>query len=246
MDIGTAKPTPKDRLQVKHWGLDLVEPGEYYSAADFQAYVVNKINDIRSRNKTPILVGGTGLYIDAVVFSYTFGKRVDKKQREGLEGKSLEELQKYCLKNNVEIPENSKNKRYVIRSIENNNLKTLKNKQPIANTIIVGITTSKNELMDRIKLRAEQLFDDGVVEESRALADKYGWNSQAMTSNIYKLVHNYDDGLLNIETLKAKFITADWQLAKRQLTWLKRNKFIHWCQLDIAEDYIVDRIAQNE
>ena len=77
MDIGTAKPTLKERQGVVHWGLDLVEPGEAFSAADFKAYADDKIANIRSREKVPFLVGGTGLYIDAVIFNYQFGTTAD-------------------------------------------------------------------------------------------------------------------------------------------------------------------------
>src|SRR5688500_6881598 len=78
MDIGTAKPTPEERQGIPHWGLDLVQPNEDFSAADFKVYALQKIIEIRARNRTPILVGGTGLYIDAVIFDYEFGSPVDK------------------------------------------------------------------------------------------------------------------------------------------------------------------------
>ena len=72
MDIGTAKPSYEDCQRVPHWGIDLVYPYEYFSAAEFKQYSLKKIEDIRSRNKIPFLVGGTGLYIDAIVFDYKF------------------------------------------------------------------------------------------------------------------------------------------------------------------------------
>ena len=118
MDIGTAKPSSADRALVPHWGLDLVEPGEYFSAADFKTYAVQKIAEIRARGHVPFLVGGTGLYIDSVVFDYAFGPAADKERREQLNTMTIEELYNYCNKNNVVLPENEKNKRYVIRAIE--------------------------------------------------------------------------------------------------------------------------------
>ncbi|HEY5695257.1 MAG TPA: isopentenyl transferase family protein, partial [Candidatus Saccharimonadales bacterium] len=111
MDIGTAKPTAIEQALAPHWGIDLVEPGEYFTAADFKQYANAKIAEIRGRGHTPFLVGGTGLYIDAVVFDYQFGPPVNTTERARLEAMSVKELQGYCEENNVELPENKQNRR---------------------------------------------------------------------------------------------------------------------------------------
>jgi tRNA dimethylallyltransferase len=95
MDIGTAKPTLAERAVVLHWGLDLVEPGELFSAADFKRYADQKIEEIRNRGHVPFLVGGSGLYVDAVVFDYAFGVKADPSKRQMLEDWTVEELQNY-------------------------------------------------------------------------------------------------------------------------------------------------------
>lgn len=246
MDIGTAKPTAEDQAEVPHWGLDLVQPGELFTAADFKYYAQQKVREIRSRGHLPLLVGGTGLYVDGVIFDYEFVK-TEPKLRTELEAMSLEELKVYCANNNVVLPENQQNRRYVIRAIERKNISGKRLHEPIANTIIVGITTNRDELRTRIGARAEQLFESGMVEEARKLGEKYGWNSEAMTGNIYKLVKQFLDGEFDEDELKERFVTSDWQLAKRQLTWLRRNPFIHWKSLDDAYIYIKERlIAANE
>lgn len=248
MDIGTAKPTAKDRAEVPHWGLDLVEPGDSFTAADFKYYAQQKIDEIRSRGHLPLLVGGTGLYVDGIIFDFEFIK-TDPKLRAKLEAMSLEELKQYCANNNVVLPENQQNRRYVIRAIERKNISGKRLNVPIANTVIVGITTNRDELRTRISARAEQLFDTGMVEEAKKLGEKYGWNSEAMTGNIYKLVKQFLAGEFDNDELKQRFITADWQLAKRQLTWLKRNPFIQWKTLDEAYTYIkkqLDAVQKSE
>jgi tRNA dimethylallyltransferase len=149
----------------------------------------------------------------------------------------------YCLNNNISLPENQQNRRYVMRAIERKNISTTRLNEPIAHTIIVGITTKRDELKRRIEARSEQLFEQGVVEEAKTLGKKYGWDSEAMTGNIYKLVKQFLDGQLTEAELKEKFITADWRLAKRQLTWLKRNPFIHWVSLHDAYQYIKKEIT---
>lgn len=245
VDIGTAKPTAEDQSRVPHWGLDLVEPGELFTAANFKEYALNAIADIRSRGKLPILVGGTGLYVDGVIFDYQFGES-DPHQRKKLETLSLDELKKYCSNNNIELPENENNRRYVIRAIEQKSINNKRLSHPIDNCVIVGIATERDILRQRISDRAEQLFADGMVEEAKILGEKYGWNSEAMTGNIYKLVRQFLNGEFDESELKQKFITSDWQLAKRQLTWLKRNPFIHWAPLDDAYSYLKMKLTANQ
>ena len=241
MDIGTAKPSRQDQQEVPHWGLDLVEPGERFTAADFKQYAQHAIEDIRSRGKLPVLVGGTGLYVDGVIFDYRFVE-TDHELRKKLEGLSLEALKEYCANNNVSLPENENNRRYVIRAIEQKNVSGTRLSTPIDNSIIVGVTTERDVLRQRIEARAEQLFEIGMVEEAKMLGEKYGWNSEAMTGNIYKLVKQFVDGDFDEDELKRRNATADWQLAKRQMTWLKRNPFIHWVALDDAFSYIASRL----
>jgi tRNA dimethylallyltransferase len=237
MDIGTAKPSEEDQALVPHWGLDLVEPGESFTAADFKDYALQKVEEIRSRGHLPIIVGGTGLYVDGVVFDFEFAKP-QPELRKMLEALSLEELIAHCVNNNIQLPENEKNRRYVIRAIEQKDINNKRLRRPIDNVTLVGITTERDELRRRITQRAEQLFENGMVEEAIMLGKKYGWDSEAMTGNIYKLVRKYHAGELTLEQLKQDNITSDWRLAKRQLTWLKRNEFIHWVELDDAFEYI--------
>lgn len=243
MDIGTAKPTAAERQGVPHWGLDLVEPGDYFSAADFKKYAEIKIREIRERGHVPFLVGGTGLYVDAVVFDYQFGPQADPVFRAELEAMTLEALHNYCKQNSVILPENEKNKRYVIRAIEQKSISSLRRKEPMPNCIIVGIATESNLLRERIEARSEQLFDDGVVEEATLLGKKYGWQSEAMTGNIYPLVRAYLKNEMTLEEVKDKFTTLDWRLAKRQMTWLRRNQFIQWGSLLEVRESLLHLLA---
>jgi tRNA dimethylallyltransferase len=242
-NIGTAKPTMDERVGIQHWGLDLVEPGEYFSVSDFKKYANQKIAEIRSRGNIPFLAGGTGLYIDSVVFDYEFGPRVDQKTRQELQQKDIEELQKYCVENEIILPTNYKNKRHLIRKIESKGVDSKGLDIPINNCIIVGITTEKQILRSQIEKRAEQIVGDGVIDEAKQLAINYGWDNEAMKSNIYPLIHKYLDGSVSLDELKAKFITLDWRLAKRQLTWLRRNRFIHWFAFNDAKKYLNHELA---
>lgn len=244
LTIGTAKPSDADRAEVPHWGLDLVKPGESFTAADFKKYAQQKVREIRARGHLPLLVGGTGLYVDGVIFDYEFAAP-QPKLRAMLEELSLENLLDYCANNNVVLPENEKNRRYVIRAIERKNTTGTRLSEPLPNTVIVGITTERDELRARITTRAEQLFDTGMVEEAKMLGEKYGWNSEAMTGNVYRLTKQFLNGEFDESEFVQRFITSDWQLAKRQLTWLKRNPFIHWVSLDDAYMYLKDVLGNS-
>lgn len=241
MDIGTAKPTMEERAGIPHWGLDIVEPGEHFTVVDFKQYAETKIDEIRARGRVPIIVGGTGLYMDSIVFDFSFPATV--RAHDKFENMSLDKLHKYCSDNNITLPENYKNKRYVINTIRRQGTTSQRRSTPIRNSIIVGISTEKEILRARIALRSEQIFDDGVVEEARQLASKYGWDSEAMTGNIYPLVCEYDAGMMTFEHMKERFRTLDWQLAKRQLTWLKRNEHIVWLPLEEAYTYLARELA---
>ena len=243
MDIGTAKPSYEDCQRVPHWGIDLIYPYEYFSAAEFKQYALKKIEDIRSRNKIPFLVGGTGLYIDAIVFDYKFGNKSDVKKRTLLEKLNIEELWKYCRKNNIELPDNYNNKRYVIRCIEQGGINNNRKVEINNNTIVVGISTDRDNLRKRIKDRIEQFFDNNVVEEARMLGKIYGWDNRAMSGNIYPILHKYIDNEINIEEAKVEIFYRDWHLAKRQMTWFRRNKNIEWLELNQVSSYIYSRMA---
>lgn len=243
MDLGTAKPSIEERQGIPHWGLDIVAPDAQFTAADFQRYAEQKIQEIRSRGGVPIIAGGTGLYVDAVIFSYEFGDRADESHRQNLEAMSLGELHIYCNKNNITLPENYRNKRYVIRAIEQKGVNEKRSRHIINNTIVVGISTNRDELRTRIECRVEQMLQHGVVEEAKMLGKKYGWGSQGMTGNIYALVHEYQNNNMTLHELQQKALVQDWRLAKRQRTWFRRNSGIQWYSPDEAYDYLRQALA---
>ncbi|PID33120.1 tRNA (adenosine(37)-N6)-dimethylallyltransferase MiaA [Candidatus Saccharibacteria bacterium] len=243
MDIGTAKPSRAEQSEVVHWGLDLVEPNQKFSVADFKQYAENKIVEIRQKGKTPILVGGSGLYIDSLIFDFQFGPPADEKLRQSLEEKTVNDLKSYCIKNNIPLPENSNNKRYLVRTIEQKTINNSRNQRPINNCFVVGITTSKKNLRHRIESRADKIFSSGVINEAISLAENYGWEGEAMTGNIYRLIKQHLDGEYDFEELKRRFVISDWQLAKRQMTWFRRNPYLMWGSTQAIEQYISKNLA---
>jgi tRNA dimethylallyltransferase len=154
------------------------------------------------------------------------------------------QLQDYCIKNSIRLPENYKNKRYLIRSIEKKDSSVSKNDYPQKNTIIVGLTTSKEELLSRIDYRIDQMLQNDVIKEAKILGKKYGWDNEALKSNAYRAIKQYLDGLISFDDIKKTNLTLDWRLAKRQMTWLRRNRFIKWFNIEQAEEYISSQLAK--
>ena len=238
MNIGTAKPSLGEQQGVPHWGLDLVDPRDSFSASQFKGYACQKIKEIRSRGNIPFLVGGTGLYIDSVIFDFQFGAKYSKEKRANLQEMTISELQQYCVNHDVSLPENSKNKRYLIRAIERADKKPSGLETPLNNTIIVGITTDKQLLKQRITDRAKKMFKDGVVEETIVLANNAGWCNEAMTGNVYPVIKKLIDKEIDEDQTIREFIVSDVNLVKRQLTWFRRNPFIEWGDIRSCEQYL--------
>ena len=238
MNIGTAKPSLGEQQGVSHWGLDLVDPGDSFSALQFKGYARQKIKEIRSRGNIPFLVGGTGLYIDSVIFDFQFGGKSSREKRANLQEMTISELQQYCVNHDVALPENSKNKRYLIRAIERADEKPFGMEAPLNNTIVVGITTDKQLLKQRITDRAKKMFKDGVVEETIGLANNTGWCNEAMTGNVYPIIKKLIEKEIDEDQAIREFIVSDVNLVKRQLTWFRRNPFIEWGDVHSCEQYL--------
>ena len=238
MNIGTAKPSLGEQQGVSHWGLDLVDPGDSFSVSQFKDYARQKIKEIRSRGNIPFLVGGTGLYIDSVIFDFQFGAKYSKEKRANLQEMTISELQQYCVNHDVSLPENSKNKRYLIRAIERAGKKSSGLEVPLSNTIVVGITTDKQLLKQRITDRAKKMFKDGVVEETIELANSTGWCNEAMTGNVYPIIKKLIEKEIDEDQAIREFIVSDVNLVKRQLTWFRRNPFIEWGDVHSCEQYL--------
>ena len=199
MDIGTAKPSLEEMDGVPHFGIDLVEPGERFTVSDWKEYAEQKIEEIRNRGHVPIVVGGTGLYVDALVYNYKFIGKTGKKAEANAstEQKSCSDRQKM-----------------------------------VNGYAIFGIKWDNKALRERLTQRMNKLFVQKLYDETEFLAGKYDWNSQAMKSNIYQFAYGYLTGKYTLEEAKKLCILDDYHLAKRQMTWFKRNPEITWLPLE--------------
>lgn len=245
LDIGTAKPSISERQDVPHWAIDIVDVDRSFTAADFQQYAKNKITDIRERGKVPFLVGGTGLYVDSVIYNYEFGPAADDDFRDSLDKLSIQDLQNYCIKNNIDLPTNILNKRHLIRAIEQKGINRKRSQKLMPNTIVVGITTANTDLQQRIKDRAISMFKNGVVEETTMLIEKYDEDIINSKGTVYEEATRYSRGDINLEEAIELLAKSDKKLVKKQLTWFKRNPDIKWMTLNEAKQYLEYTLANN-
>ena len=227
MDIGTAKPSSADRAEVPHHLLDVVNPDESFNVANFKRLATAAILDIQNRGKLPFLVGGTGLYVDAVLYDFDFREPADPKQRAELERLSVEELQSRIKDAGWELPANKQNPRHLIRVLETGGAASVKKPLP-PNTLVFGLSPDRDTLKKRLIKRTQQMINDGLVEETQQLAQKYGWKIEAMQTPAYTAIHQYLGKKISLDEAQRQIVQADLQLAKRQRTWFKRNSDIHW------------------
>ena len=245
LDIGTAKPTKKEQLKVKHWGLDLISPIEKFSAFQFKEYAKDRIDDIRARGKLPILVGGSGLYVDAILYDYSFSDKYDESERRKLSALNIEQLHEILRTRGYAFPENLNNKRYVINTILRRGDSGNQSKQILDNTFVVGITTDRAVIKSRIEYRTGVMINEGVMKEALEASSTFGWDAPGLSGNIYHAIRRFVELELSEDQLKAEIIKKDFDLAKRQVTWFKRRESTHWVTLEQSLPYI-ERIIIGE
>lgn len=235
MDIGTAKPSPHDQNYIRHHLLDIVHPDQDFTAADFQKMAFVAIDDIYARGKVPIMVGGTGLYIDAVLYDFGFKQHVDKNVRSELDKLSVEQLQAKLLAMGIELPNNPKNPRHLIRAIESNgSLPKRATLRP--NTLVIGIEIDRSVLQKRVESRVDNMMQSGLSDEAERLFKLYGKDCRALQTIGYQEFLSFGQQ----SDVAKEIVLHTMQYAKRQRTWFRRNKSIHWVKKQIQ---IIDLVT---
>lgn len=242
-DLGTAKPTAEDQKLVPHHLLDVADPLEGFSAPSFQRLALAAIDDITARGKLPIVVGGTGLYIDSLLYNYGFLPKSDPLLRAELNDMTLEDLVVRAAGMGLDTTGiDLRNKRRVIRLIENDGVRPTKDELR-SNTLILGIKRPLEELEGRIVARIDGMVEDGFVDEVRALGERYGWDIEPMRAPGYRAFSEHVRGTISLAAAKERFMRNDLQLAKKQRTWFKRNPGIHWLSTPVNLPKVYDIVT---
>lgn len=251
MDIGTAKVTKEEMQGIKHYLVDCVSPDMRYTVSDFKKDSQKAINEIIEKGKVPIVVGGTGLYVNSLIYGIEYqDMNFDEEYRNELmkRAENSEELQKLWKEAEKIDPESMKiisknDKKRIIRVLEiykaTGKTKTeqeiLSRKNEVKyNFKVFGISMDREKLYERINRRVDVMMQAGLENEVKNLLKKYNEFPTAMQGLGYKEVVQYFDGILSREEMIEKIKQESRRYAKRQLTWFRRNKEIIW--LDSMND----------
>ena len=263
MDIGTAKPKVQGTSgisnfqfiiskKISHYLIDIKNPDENYTVAEYKQDAIKAINKILKKKKLPILVGGTGLYIKSVIDNLNIPEVApDQKLRKKLE----KEIEKYGLKYVFEKlikldPEaayivDPNNPRRIIRALE----VAIKTKKPFSvqrkagkplfDFLEIGINWPKNILNKRINKRVDLMIEEGLVSEVKNLIKKYGSKQQSFDAIGYREIINYLNKKTTLNEAKNLIKKNTRHYAKRQMTWFRKNKRIHWIRNEKETEKLV-------
>ena len=237
LDLGSGKITPEEMRGVPHHLIDVVEPGEFFSMADFQRLAYEAIDDILARGKVPFLVGGTGLYVSAVADGYQLsGKMPDLGYRRELEKLTTPELYALLMQKLPASDVEPNNRNRVMRVLEklHDGDDAVPTKHPRYDCLRLGVTWPREVLGRRIDERMTRRFQEGMIQEVRGLME--GGMSEEFLLKLgleYKLITQYLTGVIPTEEELSRLLSiAIKQFAKRQMTWFRRDGAIHWLRMD--------------
>lgn len=234
LNIGTAKVTEKEKENIPHHLFDIKEVKEEYSIYNYQKDCRKVIDNILRRNKTPILVGGTGLYIKAALYDY---KLSEEKTNNTYDNLKTEEIYKELLKLDKDINIDKNNRRRLIRALnyykENNtSINTNKTNKLLYDTIFIGLTTDREILYKKINQRVDNMIENGLLEEVKYYYDKNIKTKPLINGIGYKELYNYFDGLCSKEEAVEKIKQNSRHYAKRQYTFLNHQLNVVWFETD--------------
>ncbi|MGN1298705.1 MAG: tRNA (adenosine(37)-N6)-dimethylallyltransferase MiaA [Candidatus Scatovivens sp.] len=262
MDIGTAKVTKEEMQGIKHYLIDCISPEERYSVSDFKKDAEKKIEEILAKGKNPIVVGGTGLYIDSLIYSINYpDMKFDEKYRkelmeiastpEGLETLYLKakQIDEEAIKN---ISRNDKKR--IIRILEiykqtgknkTQQEKESRKQEPKYEYKVFTINMDRQKLYDRINKRVDLMLEKGLVDEVKNIKSKYKKYPTAMQALGYKEVLLYLENTISYEEMVEKIKMETRRYAKRQLTWFKKNKQTIWIDAENGNDKNIQIILEE-
>lgn len=265
MDIGTAKPTKEETKDIKHYLIDFVAPDQRYSVAEFKKDAENAIEEILAKGKTPIIVGGTGLYVDSLIYGIQYQDiELDENYRNELEEiakkQGLEKLYEQAQKIDPEAMKkiSPNDKKRIIRVLEiykaTGKNKTEQEIESRKNEVkydykVFAINMDREKLYDRINKRVDIMLEQGLIQEVQSLVKKYNEFPTAMQGLGYKEVVQYLKNEISYDEMVDKIKMETRRYAKRQITWFKKNKQTIWIdgQKDLQEniDLIINTCNLN-
>ena len=238
MDIATAKVKEEEKEGIPHHLFDIKNIDEDYNVYDYQIDCRKCIDDIISRGKTPILVGGTGLYIKATLYDYKFEEEISNKDYSNYSNEQLYNMLKNIDPNTDIHPNNRKRIERSLNYFYNNN-KPLSEKEKtdklLYDTIFIGLTTSRDILYNRINERVDNMVDEGLILEAKNIYKTNIRNKAVLTPIGYKELFEYFDNNMSLEESLELIKKRSRHYAKRQYTWFNNQMNINWFNVDFND-----------
>ena len=231
LNIGTAKIREEEKEDIPHHLFDIKELEEDYSIYNYQKDCRNVIEEVKNNNKTPILAGGTGLYIKSALYDYTLS---EEKINDTYDDLNDEELYNLLISLDKDIVIDKNNRRRLIRAINYYKEfgKSINDKLLYDNVIFIGLTTDRENLYNKINLRVDKMIEEGLLDEVKELYDKKIYTKPIINGIGYKEVYEYFDNKVNYEEMVEKIKQNSRRYAKRQYTFFKNQMDINWFNVD--------------
>ena len=241
MDIGSAKPTTQERLEAVHHLVDFVDPDRRYSVADFKKDAESKIKEILEKNKVPIIVGGTGLYVNSLIYNIHYNEvETDLEYRKTLENIDVKDLYKMAEGIDSEAlkkiaPTDIKRISRILEIYHSTGktkteLEKESRHEPEYDYKIFVLNMDRQKLYDRINLRVDLMIKDGLVDEVKRMLEKYSEFPTAMQGLGYKEIVDYLNGNCSLDEAIEKIKLETRRYAKRQLTWFRSYDNATWIE----------------
>ena len=244
LDLGSGKITPEETQGVPHHLIDVCQPGDFFSMADFQRLAYAAIDGILERQRVPFLVGGTGLYVDAVTDGYELSDRApDLQLREKLETYDTPALYRMLKEKLPDTDIDPKNRNRVMRAIERIEADDYHpgRRSPRYEVLKLGVTWPRELLKQRIDERLDRRLQQGMVQEVQGLLDRGVSIDFLMKLGLeYRYLTRYLQGELGYEQMVEELGNAIKKFAKRQMTWFRREENLHW--LDMTQDPVAQAV----
>ena len=226
LDIGTAKVTEEEKDGVPHYLFDIVEPTDMYTVYDYQKDLREKLEEFKDKNI--VIVGGTGLYLKAGLFNYEFD---EESEYNSYEDKTNEELFKMVKEIDPNLDIHVNNRKRLVRVLNRGSVKTNKDEM-LYDAIIIGLTTDRDTLYDRINKRVDIMVENGLLDEVKYFYDKNIRSKAIMTGIGYKELYDYFDNKCTLEEALDLIKQRSRKYAKRQYTWFNNQMDVKWIDVD--------------
>ena len=244
MDIGTAKPTAEEQQGIQHYLIDIISPEERFSVSDYQAYAEKAIEEIIAKGKTPIVVGGTGLYVNSLIYGIKFldiefNEEYRKELEQRVETEGLEVLYEQAKQIDPKAMEtiSPNDKKRILRVLEifhqTGMTKTKQDEMSRSGELkydykVYGINIDREILYERINTRVDEMLQKGLINEVKEIYNRFEKFPTAMQGIGYKEVVQYLQNDISEQEMIEKIKMESRRYAKRQLTWFRKNKEILW------------------